>query len=60
MSIKKEIKKGAVNYAKDEIRDAAEDQVVSFLPWYVQFFWWPIKGLFLLITWPIRILIKKR
>lgn len=38
MSIKNDIKKGAVNYAKDEIRDAAEEKVVSFLPWYIQFF----------------------
>jgi hypothetical protein len=60
MISKDEIKKEAVDFAKDEIKDAAEDQVVSFLPWYIQLFWWPIKGVLLLISWPIRILFKKK
>jgi hypothetical protein len=60
MISKDEIKKEAVSFAKDEIKDAAEEQVVSFLPWYIQFFWWPIKGILLLISWPIRILFKKK
>ena len=60
MISKDEIKKEAVNFAKDEIKDAAEDQAVSFLPWYIQLFWWPIKGVLLLISWPIRIFIQEK
>lgn len=64
MISKKELKDEAINYAKDEIKgeikDAAEEQIVSFLPWYIQVFWWPIKGLALLISWPFRMLFKKR
>jgi hypothetical protein len=57
---KKEIKKEAVEFAKDELKDAAEEQVVDLLPWYIQIFWWPIKGILLLVSWPIRILFKKK
>jgi hypothetical protein len=60
MISKDKVKKEAVNFAKDELKDAAEDQLVSVLPWYIQFFWWPIKGILLLISWPIRILFKKK
>jgi hypothetical protein len=57
---KKEIKKEAVEFAKDELKEAAEEQVVDLLPWYIQIFWWPIKGILLLVSWPIRILFKKK
>lgn len=39
---------------------AMENAGSSFLPWWVMIMWWPIKQIALLITWPIRILFKKK
>ena len=39
---------------------ALETGAGAFAPWWVMFMWWPIKQIGLLITWPIRILFKKK
>jgi hypothetical protein len=37
-----------------------ENAGAQFLPWWAMFLWWPIKKIALLISWPIRILFKKK
>ena len=45
----------------DKTLDYAMESVgSSFLPWWVMIMWWPIKQIALLISWPIRILFKKK
>ncbi len=39
---------------------ALENAGSTFLPWWVMILWWPIKQIALLITWPVRILFKKK
>ena len=39
---------------------AMENAGAQFLPWWAMFLWWPIKKIALLISWPIRILFKKK
>jgi hypothetical protein len=66
----------AKDKVKDEVKDAVKDKVTeavtenagdvledvgsSFLPWYISFFWWPIKQILMLISWPVRALFKKK
>jgi hypothetical protein len=39
---------------------AIENVGSAFLPWWVMIIWWPIKQIALLITWPIRILLRTK
>lgn len=39
---------------------ALENAGSTFLPWWAMIAWWPIKQIALLITWPIRLLFKKK
>lgn len=39
---------------------ALENAGSTFLPWWAMILWWPIKQIALLITWPIRLLFRKK
>jgi hypothetical protein len=63
--IKDEIKGQVEEKVKEVVVDktlnyALENAGSSFLPWWLTIMWWPIKQLALLITWPIRVLFKKK
>lgn len=54
------VKEKVTEAVMDNAGDVLEDVGSSFLPWYISFFWWPIKQLLKLITWPVRALFKKK
>jgi hypothetical protein len=56
-AVEEKVREAAVNKSLDY---AMENAGASFLPWWVTFLWWPIKQILLLITWPVRILFKKK
>lgn len=54
---------------EDKVADAVAEKTLdyalenagsTFLPWWATIVWWPIKQIALIITWPIRLLFRKK
>jgi len=46
--------------AEKTLDHAINNMGASYMPWWLLIMWWPIKYTALLITWPLRILFKRK